>query len=236
MTPTSLVRSIVRRVGLAADPRPPDVAAFLRSRDVSTVFDVGANTGQFGQSLRRLGYRGRIVSFEPLRDAFRQLEAKAARDPLWSAHCCALGQTRGRAVIHVSAASDFSSLLMQRHTATDHAPQAANVGTEEVAVAMLDDFLGGFERERCFLKIDTQGYERQVIAGGRRAMGLLCGVQMELPVIHLYEDVWTLSQAVDHMGALGFVICQVAPVSYHSLDPCSVIELDCTFRVRNDLD
>ncbi len=236
MTPRSLVRSIARRVGINIEPPPPDLAAFLRSRKITTVFDVGANTGQFAASLRKKGYRGRIVSFEPVEESFRLLQARAARDPNWTTYNLALGEKACQATINVSAASDFSSLLPQRHAATKHAAHAANVRTERIAVAPLDDLFARFEAERCFLKIDTQGYERQIIAGAKHAMRSIFGVQMELPVIHIYQDVWTLSHAIDHMAALGFVICQVEPVSYHSLDRCAVVELDCIFRRRGALD
>jgi FkbM family methyltransferase len=236
ISPRSLARSLAQKVGLRLAPLRPDLVAFLASRKVTTLFDVGANTGQFGESLRKKGYCGRIVSFEPIREAFEHLAAKAAQDALWTVHNCALGQTAGVATINVSVASDFSSLLSQRHTAIEHAAHAANVRTECIAVERLDGFFAGFEGERCFLKIDAQGYESQVIAGADHAMRHLLGIQMELPVIHLYENVWTLSQAVDHMAGLGFVMCQVDPVSYHSLDRCAVIELDCIFRRRSELD
>jgi FkbM family methyltransferase len=214
----------------------PDLMDFLASREITTVFDVGANMGQFADSLRKKGYRGRIVSFEPIKQVFEQLEAKARRDPLWTVHNYALGAQAGQATINVSSASVFSSILGQRHAATAHAAVSANVRAENIVVSTLDDVFAEFATENCFLKIDTQGFERQVIAGASRAMRSLRGLQMELPVIHLYENVWTLSQAIDQMADQGFVVSQVEPVSFHSLDGCAVIELDCIFRRRSDLD
>lgn len=58
-------------------------AALIRDRKIDLVLDVGANRGQFATALRdELGYRGRIVSFEPLKDVFPLLQQAAAQDPL----------------------------------------------------------------------------------------------------------------------------------------------------------
>ncbi|MFZ0506744.1 MAG: hypothetical protein WAM29_01280 [Methylocella sp.] len=55
----------------------------MRDRKITLVLDIGANKGQYGKSLRdTIGYKGRIVSFEPLREAFAILQQTAASDPL----------------------------------------------------------------------------------------------------------------------------------------------------------
>lgn len=56
---------VVRQIG------PPNLRAHV-------VLDVGADRGQFGKRLRRDGYTGRIVSFEPVPHIADQLEKGAA--------------------------------------------------------------------------------------------------------------------------------------------------------------
>ena len=75
-----------------------DVLARYR---VDCVVDVGANRGQTGRRLRRLGYRGSIVSFEPVPRAFEELAREAANDRAWSVHQLALGREDGTTTMNV---------------------------------------------------------------------------------------------------------------------------------------
>lgn len=49
-------------------------------RDVDAVVDVGANAGQYGELLRASGFRGRLISLEPVGEAFEQLLRRARAD------------------------------------------------------------------------------------------------------------------------------------------------------------
>ena len=98
-------------------------------------------------------------------------------------------------MINVSKASVFSSLLEQRAAAVAFDANATSTGTEEVTVATLDQFAPAFAGRACFLKIDTQGYERQVLLGAKATLPMLQGIQLELPIIHLYAGVWGLPKA-----------------------------------------
>ena len=57
----------------------------LTQLGISAVFDVGAHIGEYATRLRNVGYRGKIVSFEPQTSAFAVLANKALDDPLWEA-------------------------------------------------------------------------------------------------------------------------------------------------------
>src|SRR5947208_7206134 len=94
------LRHALRRHGLDLRRwRPPDErrAALLESEGIDLVLDVGANRGQYAESLRARGYSGRIVSFEPLGAAHAELAAKAAGDPLWDCLKLGLGDRDGSA-------------------------------------------------------------------------------------------------------------------------------------------
>lgn len=155
----------VQRYGPHRDPLRRFQEA-MRRQSVTTVLDVGANTGQFGQRLRINGFEGHIYSFEPLSDAHAKLTTVARRDPLWTvAPRCAVGSAGGIAYINIAANSQSSSILpmLGRHSAGD--PRSSYIGKEAVQVITLDDFLETLPNVNMALKIDTQGYEAHVLAG-----------------------------------------------------------------------
>jgi len=227
----SVVRALgydVRRIDAHFQKRPID---FIRSRNIDVVVDVGANIGQYAEHLRRAGYKGWIVSVEPVQAVYDVLAARAAADPRWKVLNLAFGEKSGVAQINVSEASVFSSLHPQSPAATAFNPEARVLCQETIRIARLDEVFSEFPKGRPFLKIDTQGYEEQVLAGGAGCISEFFGVQMELPIIHLYEGTWRFHQAVAYMHARGFEISNIVPVNYDQTDPMSLLEVDCIFRL-----
>jgi FkbM family methyltransferase len=209
-----------------------DLMDFIRDREITVVLDVGANIGQFGASLRAGGYRGKIVSYEPISAVFDILAVTAAADGNWDVNHFALGTKTEMASINVAVASEFSSLLPFSDAATRYDDNAASVHRETIEVKTLDEVYPHLPGN-VLLKIDTQGYERQVLDGGRSVLPLMKGVQMELPIVHLYKGTWQFHEAIEYMADAGFVPAQIHPVNYHSADSLSLIEVDCLFRPRD---
>jgi FkbM family methyltransferase len=230
----SLARSFgydIRRADSHFYKRPID---FIRSRNIDLVVDIGANVGQYGDSLRKEGYAGWIMSFEPIGAAYEALAARASRDGRWKALNMALGEHEGTAEINVSESSVFSSILPQLPAAATFASRAAVIRAESVRVARLDDIFAELPQSKAaFLKIDTQGYEQQVLVGASERLSHFAGVQMELPIIHLYEGTWRFHEAVAYMSERGFEISNITPVNYDQTDTVSLVEVDCVFRSRS---
>src|SRR5688572_31117423 len=68
---------------------------------INVLLDVGAHFGEYASEARELGYRGRIVSFEPVKDSFAKLSQAMRHDPSWVGMNTALGATRGELPINV---------------------------------------------------------------------------------------------------------------------------------------
>lgn len=226
-----LIRHVVRSRGYDL-VRAPHLHAFLASRDVGLVIDVGANNGGYGSYLRRWGYRGEILSLEPTSAAFAQLSARTARDPRWQAVQFAAGSTPGRAKINVSRNSEFSSFRSVSDLGLAYDPLIEVATVEDVGVVTIDGLLPS-PGKNPFLKIDTQGFEREVLNGAKTLLNTCVGVQLELPVEHLYEGVWSLTEAIDFMKGAGFAIAQMTPTNPRHPDLASAVEFDCVFRRIN---
>lgn len=180
--------------------------AMLAQEQVDLVLDVGSADGGYGTSLRRFGYGGRIVSFEPLSTAYEALCANIADDRLWTARHVALGSEPGEATIYVASNSNSSSLLPMLDAHRAAAPSIEYVAEETVAVARLDDVAAEVvaSAERPFLKIDTQGFERNVLAGGPETVERCVGLQLELSFVPLYDGGMLIDEAIGWAYANGF--------------------------------
>lgn len=189
-------------------------ARLMTFLEIDLVIDVGANRGQFGLEIRRAGYTGRMVSIEPLAGACLDLARLTARDGRWSVIKSAVGPHAGSATIHVAAnGGASSSFLPMLDLHARSAPGAVYVGDELVEVATLDELVRGRIHDTAvvFTKMDVQGYELQVIAGGEATLGRSALVQLEMSLLPLYESAPSYREILDAMEQRGFCLVGIEP-------------------------
>jgi FkbM family methyltransferase len=192
--------------------------AMMRRLGVNWVLDVGANDGQYASELRRNGYEGRIWSYEPLQDAFSRLDKVAAPDPLWKAINCGCGAKAGSATINIAGNSYSSSLLPMLDKHLMNAPSSAYVSEETVSICSLDESVVPHvgREDRVWLKIDTQGYEAEVIKGAQRLIPSICGMECELSLVPLYKGQILIDEMLAMIYAAGFKMVGVAPLFFEA--------------------
>jgi FkbM family methyltransferase len=178
----------------------------LHERRIDAVLDVGANEGLYAARLRAGGYRGRIVSFEPLSAAFAKLERASADDPDWQCIQTAVGARRGTAVLNVASNWASSSLLPMDERLPQIEPRTAYVGTQECTVETLDDLGPRALRsaDRAFLKLDVQGYELEALLGAEQTLRQVEAVEVELSLVTLYVGAPAAAEVASHLEARGF--------------------------------
>jgi FkbM family methyltransferase len=232
----------------ARRPAAPDWPAFaerhigqlLTQLKVDCVLDVGANQGGFAEMIRRAGWGGRIMSFEPQTACRTVLSRRAAHDPAWSIHGAALGDEEGTVRLTLRAASTVTSLHEPRlESAITDEPGFREkfdvVGYEDVPVRRLDtlldellDELSGERPERIYLKIDTQGHDEAVIAGSAEIFSRVVALQVELTQDPLYHATSHAATVMEELHRSGFDLNATFPV-FRDPHSQAMLEFDGVF-------
>lgn len=229
-----------RGPGSFSDESARHVAGLVERLAVDCVLDVGANQGQWASALRRAGYRGLILSFEPLAAPFERLRAKCEGNPQWNGHCTALGAEEGDLAFHRTRSSDLSSALPPSRYARSRMREGIEVASEErVTVRRLDkllpELMPDLDTARLFLKMDTQGFDLRVFAGAEGVLPRIVGLQSELSVLPLYEGMPGYLDALAAFAARGYAPTGFFPVTQTT--PYGVLcEFDCVMVRHGRLD
>jgi FkbM family methyltransferase len=206
-------------------------AKLFQTYGIDLVFDIGANTGQFAQELRETGYAGRIVSFEPLSTAFRDLQRWARADGDWMAVNAAVGQRDGTIELNIAENSTSSSILEMLPSHLRAEPQSAFKDKERVRIIKLDSVFDDYcsASNRAYLKIDVQGFEEQVLEGARCTLPKFHALQVEMSLIPLYAGQPLFADLLEYLTERGFAMVGLEPVF---IDPASaeVLQVDGIFR------
>jgi FkbM family methyltransferase len=205
----------------------------LRSLDITHVIDIGANRGQYGHLLRRLGFRGRIISFEPVRQCFDDLSELAKRDGNWEVHRLALGDLDGELEMNVTTDDVFSSLLQPNSVGRQMFPTESSVTkNERVPVRRLEPLLPGLvprdHWSRTHLKSDAQGSEPAILRGLGDTLSAMLSLQIEVSLIGIYESQTDYQDVLRPLHDRGYRLTGFFPVSRDS--SLGIVEADVLLR------
>lgn len=216
-TAIDLVQSFFHLFGLNLNyynPSNSEVALtdyLLSQYDIKTIVDVGANEGQFALKLiGKNNYKGKIISFEPVSSSFGVLSKNSQRSSNWAVVKSAVGDTEGTVPINISQNSVSSSLRkVNAHTVEAEAGTAI-VNTEMVPINTLDNLLKAHQWQNdLWLKIDVQGFEREVLKGASETLKQAKVIQIELAVIPSYEQSPYLEEIITQLRAAGFTLYSI---------------------------
>lgn len=238
-------RRLVRRLGYEIVPTAfLEHHAFARHLDtlfralqIDCVLDVGANRGQYHDFLRdRVGFDGWIISFEPVPRAVALLRNRAATDPRWLIQGYALGSEDGRQPMNVMKPDFLSSFrtpdyskvrLYTQRDVFDH--------VESVEVRALDSVVRELRLSHPlsnpYLKLDTQGFDLEVIHGASSTLPAIRALQTEISVRPMYEKAPSYREMLDALTGRGFDITAMFPVGRD--ERLRVIEFDCVMVNAN---
>ena len=186
---------------------------FLQKQQIELVIDIGANRGQFAKYVRSAGFKGSIVSFEPLKDAFLVLEQATLEDKKWDCYKLAVSSRRGKATMYRTQNEWSSSLQETLDNTKKLTPRLESAGTEQIESITLAEALNlaNAKKFRTFLKLDTQGHEAAILSSNPNSLQRICAIQVELSVRPLYENEAFAHDIVRFLVAYGFAVHHLIP-------------------------
>lgn len=203
----------------------------LLHNNIDMIFDIGANTGQFGELIYKLGYKGKMVSFEPLQSAYESLSANSKPYSGWTpAERCAIGEEDGEIEMHISENSISSSALSMLEDHEAAAPKSKYIGTEKAKVYKLDSVFDKYSSgcKNVFVKIDTQGYEDKVLNGAVNSMSQIKGLYMEMSLLKLYDGQALFKELYERVISYGFELHGIQP-AFVNKETGRVLQVDAAF-------
>jgi len=219
------------------DSLPGHLSILFSDLAIDCVLDVGAHRGEYGAFLRALGYRGKIISFEPVSKNFEFLRRRADHDPDWAVRRIALGSEEATAKINVTRETTFSSFLSRSGYGLSYSGTDSETDyQEEIEIVPLDRELEdlGVRLVNPFLKTDTQGWDFEVLRGARRSLEIVKALQVETAIKPIYEGAWSYFDVIKFLNSKRFEITGMFPVNR---DPrLRIVEFDCVMIRDSSLD
>jgi len=199
------IKSILRKKGYDII-KHREISNWLTLHKIDIVLDIGANDGRYASEIRQSGWSGKIVSFEPQPEAFERLKQRMALDQAWIGHQIGLGSENSTLTLNSYGMDVLSSFLKKKQ-------DDQQVNQIQVPVKRPEDILNGVlgVYMRPFVKIDTQGFEMEIIRGFGTRISDVIGWQIELSVEPLYEGQPMMEEVISIMRKNGFSLWRIIP-------------------------
>lgn len=179
---------------------------WLTKKNIKSVIDIGANVGQFALNIRALLPDAAIYSFEAIPSVYEDLLQNFSSDEKFKAYNVGLGNEQGKTTFYVNNFSDSSSFLKMTDTHKDNFPITSHgEKTIEIIIDKLDNILSVKDLEQPYLvKLDVQGFEKEVILGGSNIIKNADYVISEVSFVELYEKQILFDTIYKMMKEFGF--------------------------------
>lgn len=180
----------------------------------ATVIDVGANRGQFSLLAKGLYPSVKVFAFEPLQAPREIFEAVSAGWNDITIFPFGLGDENiDEMSINVASKNDSSSFLAFEKI-SDMFPSAQFSHQEIASIKRLDDVLkpNGLVAP-VLMKIDVQGFEKQVLTGSEKLLPHIDLVYVEAAFVDMYKNQALFDEIYAFLSDKGFYLKRIGHVS-----------------------
>jgi len=189
-------------VELLPDENKNSIQSYLhylvKKSQFNLVLDVGSNVGQFYKLTRNIGFIGEIQLFEPLLECQKKLQKVIRFDRSANLNSFALGDKEEVMNFFVTKNNVSSSILLPKDS-------TKVVNSYEINVKKLDSLGINFSKySGILLKIDAQGYEKNVILGCSDNLKFISYILTELSISSQYVGEIEMIPMIEFMKNLGY--------------------------------
>ena len=142
---------------------------------------------------------------------------------------------RGAGIINVSENSYSSSFLKITQRLLSNTPDTRYVKKINVEITTLDSVFNSYVKKsnKVFLKIDTQGFESEVLKGSIKNLRNISGIQLELSTEPLYEKQKTYEYFLTFLKKYNFRLWSIIP-GYWNTTTGQMLQFDGIFIKKAD--
>ena len=145
-----------------------DIKKRIKYGQMKIMFDVGANIGQTWQWFRDYEPQAKIYCFEPVLNTFETLKLITKNDTNCVVENAALGDEKGEKIITIFKDNSALNSLKDGIMNTD-----TDALTEKIKIDTIDEYCSINKIKKIdFLKIDTEGYEINVLKGASKLLDM----------------------------------------------------------------
>ncbi len=178
---------------------------WLRRMDIKTIYDVGANNGEFVRFISAIFPDAQIYSFEPLKEPYEELKINTDYVKKIEYLNYALGDNDGESIIYHNEFSPSSSILKMTDAHKNPFPYTKDAYEEKIQIKRLDSVFPEFNNiKNILLKIDVQGFEMNVLRGAEKFLPMASMVIIETSFETLYESQPLFNDIYDYLTENGF--------------------------------
>jgi FkbM family methyltransferase len=186
-----IIKSYAARLSSDSADAHKKLMLLVAELGIETIIDIGANVGQFGIDIRNAGFKGQIISYEPIGSIFEDLKKTSEKFPPWKVFKEGLGEAGSYEKINISGNDGLSSSFLEmKDVHLKNFPNSKFVGSEFVKITTLDDEINRMDIDptKVLLKIDAQGFEAYVLKGAQKNLAKIPLSYIELSLYPLYEN------------------------------------------------
>lgn len=202
------------------------------NKNITTVFDIGANVGDISLSFLYYFPKLEVYSFEPCLDTYNQLieniqkAGYSNRSHAYRLGFFDVGKEGNLNVTSFHGANSMIGISEEYHKANPH---IENVKAENIPLIRLDDFVKQNRIKHIdFIKIDVEGVEKQVLLSGKDTFSNKVDiVVMEISFVRHSRESGEFIQLFQLMHEYGFYPCQIFDIHQNNLE---LTQIDCVFR------